>query len=91
MGRTRQGRMGAAHPYAGLEQIVADLYDGEINASLSWLWDGGIDVSIGDDLNGIVAGNQVATLADAAEWLRANAVQYYSDSAFAEKYARGFE
>jgi hypothetical protein len=78
-------------PYAGLEQILADLYDSEINASISWLWDAGIDVSLGDDLNGFVTSDQVTTLAEAAEWLRANAVQHYPDSAFAEKYARGFE
>ncbi len=78
-------------PYAGLEQIIADLYDSEINASISWLGDGGIDVSIGDDLNGFVTGDQDSTLAEAAEWLRATAVEHYPDSEFAEKYARGFE
>jgi hypothetical protein len=37
-------------------------------------------VSRGDDLNGFVTGDQVATLAEAAEWLRANAVKHYPDS-----------
>ncbi len=87
----REGEWALRIPYAGLEQIIADLYASVINASISWLWDGGIDVSIGDDLNGFVTGDQVATLAEAAEWLRASAVQYYPDSVFAEKYARGFE
>jgi hypothetical protein len=87
----REGEWALRVPYAGLEQIIADLYDSEINASLSWFWDGGIDVSLGDDLNGFVTGEQVATLAEAVEWLRANAVQHYPDSAFAEKHARGFE
>jgi hypothetical protein len=31
------------------------IYDSEINIRISWLWDGGIDVWIGDDLNGYVA------------------------------------
>jgi hypothetical protein len=78
-------------PYAGLEPILADLYDSEINASISWLWDGGIHVSLGDDLNGFVTGDQVATLAAAAEWLRASAVEHYPDSEFARKHARGFK
>ena len=56
---------------------LPDLYASEINASisLSWFWDAGIDVALGDELNGIVAGGQVATLAQAAEWLRASAVR----------------
>jgi hypothetical protein len=87
----REGEWALRIPYAGLEQIIADLYDSEINASLSWFWDGGIDVSIGDDLNGFVTGDQVATLAQAAEWLRASAVEHYPDSEFARKHARGFE
>jgi hypothetical protein len=32
----REGEWALRIPYAGLEQILADLYDSEINASLSW-------------------------------------------------------
>jgi len=56
-----------------LEEILRALYDSEINASISWLWDGGIDVQLGDELNGCkaegkvsIAGAQVA-LAPAAQ------------------------
>ena len=35
-----------------VEAILNDLYASEINASISWLWDGGIDVKLGDPLNG---------------------------------------
>jgi hypothetical protein len=87
----RAGEWALRVPYAGLEQIIADLYDSEINASICWFWDGGIDVSIGGDLNGFVAGNQVATLAQAAEWLRASVVEHYPDSESAGNHARGFE
>jgi hypothetical protein len=31
-----------------LEEILQALYDSEINAAISWLWDGGIDVRLGD-------------------------------------------
>jgi hypothetical protein len=34
-----------------LEHILDDLYESEINASISCLWDGGIDVMLGDELN----------------------------------------
>jgi hypothetical protein len=87
----REGEWALRIPYAGLERIIADLYESEINASLSWFWDGGIDVSIGDDLNGLIARDQLKTLAEVAEWLRANAVEHYPDSQFAENHARGFE
>jgi len=30
-------------PISYLEEILQTLYDSEINASISWLWDGGID------------------------------------------------
>jgi len=30
-----------------LEKILNDLYASEINASISWIWDGGIDVKLG--------------------------------------------
>jgi hypothetical protein len=35
-----------------MEEILGDLYASEINASISWLWDGGIDVKLGDPMNG---------------------------------------
>ena len=49
-----------------LEEILQDLYDSEINAVISWLWDGGIDVGLGDEMNGYVADGQVRTIAEAA-------------------------
>jgi hypothetical protein len=35
-----------------LEEILISLYASEINASISWIWDGDIDVKLGDPLNG---------------------------------------
>jgi len=74
-----------------IEQILRDLYASEINASLSWFWDGGFDVALGDEMNGYGAQDTVSTLDEAAEWLRSNAVQLYPDSEFAKKHRRGFE
>ena len=53
-----------------VEAILNDLYASEINASISWLWDGGIDVKLGDPLNGYKAEGKVNTFAEAAAWLR---------------------
>ena len=38
-----------------MEVLFKDLYDSEINVSLSWFWDAGFTVKIGDDVNGFVA------------------------------------
>ena len=69
-----------------LEEILQDLYDSEINVVISWLWDGGIDVQLGDELNGCKAEGKVSTFAEAAAWLRDEACKYYPDSGFARKY-----
>jgi hypothetical protein len=45
-------------PMSDLEEILSALYESEINASISWLWDGGIDVQLGDELNGYDAERQ---------------------------------
>jgi hypothetical protein len=42
------------------------IYDSEINIRISWLWDGGIDVWLGDDVNGYVAQQTVSSVADIA-------------------------
>jgi hypothetical protein len=79
-----------------VEAILDDLYASEINVEISWLWDGGIDVKVGrrrginvklgDPLNGYDAKGKVKTMAEAAAWLRDQACQHYPDSEFAWKY-----
>jgi hypothetical protein len=44
-----------------LEEILGSLCASEINASISWLWDGGIDLKLGDALNGYRAEGKVGT------------------------------
>jgi hypothetical protein len=43
-------------------------------------------VKLGDPLNGFDANGKVATMAEAAVWLRDHACQHYPDSEFARKY-----
>jgi hypothetical protein len=40
---------------AQLQETLQQLYERELNFLISYLWDGGIDVELGDELNGIVA------------------------------------
>jgi hypothetical protein len=72
-----------------LTEILVSLYASEINTSISWLWDGEIDVKLGDALNGYKARGKVNTFGEAAEWLRDQAVSHYPDSEFGSGEARG--
>jgi hypothetical protein len=38
-----------------LEEILVSLYASAISVSISWIWDGDIDVKLGDPLNGYKA------------------------------------
>ena len=43
-----------------LEEILRALYESEINVSISWIRDNGIDVELGDPLNGYDASDKVS-------------------------------
>jgi len=55
---------------ATLEEELQKIYDSEINLSLSWLWDGGFDLKLGDEMNGFVEEGQVRTVADILPWFQ---------------------
>ena len=38
-----------------LASELQKIYDSEINVRISWLWDGGIDIRLGDEMNGFLA------------------------------------
>src|SRR5262245_39604641 len=40
-----------------LAEELQKMYHSEINVRLGWLWDGGIDIWLGDDIGGFVAEN----------------------------------
>jgi hypothetical protein len=73
-------------PMSDLEEILRALYESEINASITWVWDGGIIVDLGDPLNGYDADDKVGTFAEVTAWLRDQACKHYPDSEFARKY-----
>jgi hypothetical protein len=72
-----------------LGTIIAALHESEINGEVAWFFDRVWEVKLGDPLNGYDAVEVVASIEEAADWLRANAVRLYPDSTFARLY-RGF-
>jgi hypothetical protein len=87
--RRQRCSFGMSTPERGgldMETILNDLYASEINVEISWLWDGGIDVKLGDPLNGYVAEGKVTTIRQAVLWLRDQACAHYPNSTFARKY-----
>jgi len=63
-----------------MEVLFKDLYDSEINVSLSWFWDAGFTVKIGDEVNGFVAQTTVETLLEVQDWLIETVKELYPGS-----------
>jgi hypothetical protein len=61
------------------------IYDSEINVRIGWLWDGGIETRLGDDMNGYLAEETVRTVAEIVPWLQ-EAIAHFSPES---SYARG--
>jgi hypothetical protein len=75
----------ATHDFAPAV-ILQDLYDSEINYTVSTFWDAGFRVMLGDDMNGFVAENRVQTFTEAVQWLALAAIEHYPQSDFSKKY-----
>lgn len=67
-----------------LEEILFQLYKSEINASISWMWDGGVDVKLGTEYGGFYAETKVRTFDEAKSWLADKAYEHHPDSGFAK-------
>jgi len=72
--------------------IVMDLgtelqkvYDSEINVGISWLWDGGIDIRLGDEMNGYLAVENVRSMEEILPWLQEQEAiaHFYPGSSYA--------
>lgn len=68
--------------------ILSDLYDSEINFSISTFWDAGFDIKLGDAMNGFRAEGTRRTFSEAVEALREWAIEHYPNSQFTAKYGR---
>jgi hypothetical protein len=67
-----------------IEAILNDLYANEINASISWVWDGGFYAVLGNPK--IADASSLPTIRDAVLWLRNAACKHLANSDFARKY-----
>jgi hypothetical protein len=59
------------------------IYDSEINLRIGWLWDGGIEVRLGDEMNGFMAQETVSSTADIVRWLQEAIAHFYPNSSYA--------
>ena len=59
------------------------IYDSEINVRISWLWDCGFEVRLGDDVNGFLAEETFAHTAGILPWLQQAISHFYPDSTYA--------
>jgi len=69
-----------------LDTVLQALYDSEINAGILWFWDGGFELRLGDNINGIKAEAVVGTTQEAARWFIDNAKRIWPQSQFAESF-----
>jgi hypothetical protein len=63
------------------------IYDSEINVEISWLWDDGVEVRLGDRMNGYVAEATVLSTTEIVGWLQEAIAHFYPDSS----HARGLD
>ena len=70
-----------------LQEELQKMYDSRIYVAIGWLWEDGIDVSIGNDA---VTG-KVRTVAEVLPWLQAAIAKHYPDSKYnVERTKAGF-
>jgi hypothetical protein len=82
------GTTAAANRIGSRRSVLKDLYDSEINFSIVTLWHG-MDVTLGDYLNGICANTHVLQWEEAEAWLEREAIKHFPDSQFALIYRDG--
>jgi len=68
----------------GVMTTLQELYDSEINFSISTFWDAGFEWQLGDELNGYRASGQTRTFAGAVAELIDAALEHYPNSVFAK-------
>ena len=66
-----------------LEKELQRIYDSEINVRIGWLWDGGVDVRLGDEVNGFLAEENVPSITEIVPWLQEAIAHFYPDSTYA--------
>jgi len=67
--------------------VLARLYESELNCSISSLWDNNWDVTLGDEMNGFVAENNVRPPPEGAEFLDQAALKHFPTSGYAKRHS----
>ena len=75
-------RRGCFYGFVDLAAELQKIYDSEINIRISWLWDGGIEVWLGDEMNGFLAQETVGSAAEIAPWLQEAIACFYPESTY---------
>ena len=67
-----------------LEAELQKIYDSEINVRISWVWDSGITLRLGDEMNGFVAEEIVRDVSEIAPWFQEAIAHFYPTSTYAQ-------
>ncbi len=59
------------------------IYDSEINIEIGWFWDGGINLRLGDQMNGYLAEENVSSVSEILPWLQEAIAHFYPSSTYA--------
>ena len=68
---------------ANLAVELQKVYDSEINLEISWFWDAGIEIRLGDKTNGFLAEETVRSVAEVIPWVKEAIAHFYPDSEYA--------
>jgi hypothetical protein len=74
--------MGAAS-MVDLAVELQKIYDSEINIEIGWLWDGGIEVRLGDKMSGYVAEENLTSTVEILPWLQEAIAHFFPTSTYA--------
>jgi DNA-directed RNA polymerase subunit RPC12/RpoP len=59
------------------------IYDSEINIRIAWMWDGGIEIRLGDEMNGFLAEEVVPSAGEILPWLQEAIAHFFAESTYA--------
>lgn len=71
-----------------MKKLFKALYESEINLSIDWLWDSGIRVKIGDEMNGFVSENlfDIEEIDKIENWIENEVKEHFPNSKFSKTY-----
>lgn len=69
-------------------EVLQKIYDAEIHIAFGWMWDGGVDYTIGKDLSylhdGKVDSTEITNIEEAIQQIADEVAKEYPDSTFAK-------